>query len=113
MIFAGAQFSLALKSVYFPKNPLTISTEYSYLLKTYQLKFKPTKNFQKTNSRYWSYIQPARADQSRFWLELMLARMLFIFLFQNVVWAAVRTIELLCDSTPKFVKERSELILFL
>ncbi|KAL5248664.1 hypothetical protein ACHWQZ_G017749 [Mnemiopsis leidyi] len=56
--------------------------------------------------RYWSYIQPARADQSRFWLELMLARMLFIFLFQNLVWAAVRTIELLCDSTPKFVKER-------
>ncbi|XP_063690526.1 anoctamin-7-like [Bolinopsis microptera] len=56
--------------------------------------------------RYWSYIQPARADQSRFWLELMLARMLFIFLFQNLVWAAVRVIELLCDSTPKFVKER-------
>merc|ERR1712176_559867 len=62
----------------------------------------------KTNQtcRYWSYIQPARDDQSRFWLELMLARMLFIFLFQNLVWSAVRIIELLCDSTPKFVKER-------
>ncbi|XP_063690723.1 anoctamin-7-like [Bolinopsis microptera] len=56
--------------------------------------------------RYWSYIQPARADQSRFWLELVLARMLFIFLFQIIVWGAVKIIELLCGSTPKFVKER-------
>ena len=35
-------------------------------------------------------------------------RMVFIFLFQNVVWVVVNAVELFCDSTPKIVKERSK-----
>ncbi|KAL5252842.1 hypothetical protein ACHWQZ_G015570 [Mnemiopsis leidyi] len=56
--------------------------------------------------RYWSYTKPTTAAESSFWLDLMLHRVLFIFLFQNIIWAVVNVIELKWARTPQHVKER-------
>eukprot|EP00116_Pleurobrachia_bachei_P005500 sb/3465762/ len=69
--------------------------------------FKDTNTNQNTTCRYWSYINPAN-ENSDFWMQLMLARMIFIFSFQNISWAMARIIELMVGNTPAYVRQRSK-----